>query len=127
MVIIMDCLFCKIINNEIPSKTLYEDSNVKVIMDINPNSNGHCLIIPKKHYATFEDLDDEILLTVNKTVKEIKNVLDKSLNPDGYKITVNYGITQIIKHYHLHIIPVYKDDKTLKDIEEIYLKIKDVI
>lgn len=123
----MDCLFCKIINNEIPSKTLYEDSNVKVIMDINPNSNGHCLIIPKKHYATFEDLDDEILLTVNKTVKEIKNILDKSLNPDGYKITVNYGITQIIKHYHLHIIPVYKDDKTLKDIEEIYRKIKDVI
>ncbi len=123
----MDCLFCKINNNEIPSKTLDEDDNVKVIMDINPNSNGHCLIIPKKHYATFEDLDDETLLTVNKTVKEIKNILDKSLNPDGYKITVNYGITQMIKHYHLHIIPVYKEDKTLKDIEEIYRKIKDVI
>ena len=50
MVIIMDCLFCKIINGEIPSKTLYEDDDVKVIMDINPDSNGHCLIIPKALY-----------------------------------------------------------------------------
>ncbi|NLL01934.1 MAG: HIT domain-containing protein [Mollicutes bacterium] len=122
----MDCLFCKIINGEIPSKTLYEDDDVKVIMDINPDSNGHCLIIPKKHYITFEDLDDEILIIVNKTAKEIKKYIDKALNPDGYKITVNYGISQLIKHYHLHVIPVYKNNN-LKDIEEIYQKIKDVM
>lgn len=45
-----DCIFCKIINNELPSKTVYEDSKVKVIMNINPISNGHLLILPKKHY-----------------------------------------------------------------------------
>ena len=53
----MDCLFCKIIEGSIPSRTIYEDDLVKVFLDINPNTNGHCLIIPKKHIVTVNELD----------------------------------------------------------------------
>lgn len=123
----MDCIFCKIINGEIPSKTLYKDEDVKVIMDINPDSNGHILILPTKHYSTFEDLDNEILLKINQVAKLMKKHLDKSLNPDGLTLVVNYGINQMIKHYHLHLIPVYKNDSGIEDIDKIYYKIKDVM
>lgn len=123
----MDCIFCKIINNEIPSKTLYEDLNVKVIMDINPQSNGHILILPNKHYHSFEDLDDQILIKINETAKEMKEHLYKVLKPDGLTLLTNYGVNQMVKHYHLHLIPTYKKNLGLDDVEIIYNKIKDVI
>lgn len=123
----MDCVFCKIIKGELPSKTLYEDDDIKVIMDINPDSNGHILIIPIKHYTTFEDLDDEILIKINKVAKKIKEHLVDALKPDGLTLLVNYGINQMVKHYHLHIIPVYKNNLGIEDIDKIYNKIKDVM
>ena len=61
----MDCLFCKIISGDIPSNTIYEDEIVKVFLDINPTSNGHCLIVPKKHYTNIEDIDLETLKYIN--------------------------------------------------------------
>ena len=60
----MDCLFCKIINNEIPSEIIYEDNLVKVFLDINPVSNGHALIIPKKHFVNIDDIDNETLMHI---------------------------------------------------------------
>ncbi len=123
----MDCVFCKINSGEIPSKTLYETEDVKVIMDINPNSNGHMLIMPIKHYTTFEDLDNEILIKINNTAKLMNDYLNKSLQPDGITLVNNYGINQMVKHYHLHIIPVYKKDYGIEDVEKIFQKLKDVI
>src|SRR5574344_2792845 len=99
----MDCLFCKIIENEIPSKTIYEAEQVKVIMDVNPTSNGHTLIIPKKHIVDFEEMDNETLSYINDTAKKVKKILYKALNPDGLVLLVNYGLPQEIKHYHLHL------------------------
>lgn len=123
MVIIMDCLFCKIIEGSIPSRTLYEDDIVKVIMDVNPNANGHTLVIPKKHVTDFEELDDATLVHIHNVAKDIKKLLYKALNPDGIVLVNNYGITQVIKHYHLHIIPAYKEKQPLKDVEEVFTKI----
>lgn len=123
MVIIMDCLFCKIIEGSIPSRTLYEDDIVKVIMDVNPNANGHTLVIPKKHITDFEELDDATLVHIHNVAKDIKKLLYKALNPDGIVLVNNYGITQVIKHYHLHIIPAYKEKQPLKDVEEVFTKI----
>lgn len=123
MVIIMDCLFCKIIEGSIPSRTLYEDDIVKVIMDVNPNANGHTLVIPKKHVTDFEELDDAALVHIHNVAKDIKKLLYKALNPDGIVLVNNYGITQVIKHYHLHIIPAYKEKQPLKDVEEVFTKI----
>lgn len=123
MVIIMDCLFCKIIEGSIPSRTLYEDDIVKVIMDVNPNANGHVLVIPKKHFTDFEELDDATLVHIHNVAKDIKKLLYKALNPDGIVLVNNYGITQVIKHYHLHIIPAYKEKQPLKDVEEVFATI----
>ena len=120
----MDCIFCKIVNNEIPSKTIYEDDLVKVILDINPNTDGHMLIIPKKHFADFTELNDEILLHINKITNKMKDLIYKKLdNIDGLVLLNNYGKFQEVKHYHLHILP-NGFSSPAKTIDEIYNKLK---
>lgn len=118
----MNCIFCKICKEEIPSYTLYEDDIVKVFLDVNPNHNGHTLIIPKKHFNGLEDIDDTTLNHIMKISKNIYNLLNTKLHPDGIKLVQNNGIVQEIKHYHLHLIPVYKNEEKI-NIEDIYNKI----
>ncbi len=116
----MDCIFCKIINNEIPSKTIYEDEIVKVILDINPNADGHMLIIPKNHIDDFTKLDDNTLLHINKIANKMKDLIYNKLdNIKGLVLLNNYGEFQEVKHYHLHILPNGFNTKT-KEIDEIY-------
>ena len=127
----MDCLFCKIIEGSIPSKTIYEDEKVKVFLDINPNTNGHCLIIPKKHIITVNELDSDLTSHILEVEKKMYKLLNEKLNLDGLTIVQNNEYGQEVKHYHVHLIPRYKNDnwttiynkETLKDLEEIYNKI----
>ena len=114
-----NCLFCKIINNEIPSYTIYEDELIKIFLDINPLSNGHCLVIPKKHFLDINDVDSEYLNHIFTVVKELLPILENKLNYDGITLTQNNGIAQEIKHFHLHLIPKYKNKKKLS-VEEVY-------
>lgn len=128
----MDCLFCKIINKEIPSKTIYEDDVVFVFLDINPTSNGHMLIVPKKHYENILDLDSNILSHMHLIIKDLYKLLKDKLNIDGFTIVQNNLYGQEVKHFHIHIIPRYKDDgirmhfdhNKLNRIDEIFKKIK---
>lgn len=106
----MDCLFCEIIKGNIPSKTIYEDELVKVFLDINPNTNGHSLIIPKKHIVTVDELDDELVTHILKVEKNMYKLLKDKLNIDGLTIVQNNEYGQEVKHYHVHLIPRYKDD-----------------
>jgi len=76
----MDCIFCKIINNEIPSFTIYEDDIVKVFLDISPSSNGHSLIIPKKHYTNLVDIDMDTLTHINKVTKVGNGISENTMN-----------------------------------------------
>lgn len=115
---IMD-IFCKIINNEIESKKIYEDDIVISILDVNPRSNGHCLIIPKKHYKDIEDIDNNTLLHIFEVAKKISKILEKKLNCDGITFEQNNGIAQEVKHFHLHVIPRYKYED-ITDIDEVY-------
>lgn len=115
----MDCVFCKIMNNEIPSYTLYEDDLVKVFLSIDPVYNGHTLIVPKKHYLDITDIDIEVLNHINKIAKEIYNLLNEKLKFEGLKLVQNNGELQEVKHYHLHLIPYFKNKNKLK-IEEVY-------
>lgn len=115
----MDCIFCKIINGEIPSYTIYEDEIVKVFLDIEPKSNGHTLIIPKKHYLDLGEIDQETLNHIMKISKKIKPLLEEKLKPQGLTIVQNNGTIQEVKHYHLHLIPIYDNNK-IDDIEKIY-------
>lgn len=127
----MDCIFCKIINGEIPSYTIYEDEIVKVLLDINPDTNGHTLIIPKKHYENLIDIEEDVLHHINGIAKKMYNLLKEKLNCDGLTIIQNNNYGQDIKHYHMHLLPRYKDDeytlhynkKIVKDPKDIYAMI----
>ena len=116
-------IFCKIINNEIPSYTLYEDDIVKVFLDINPSNNGHTLVIPKKHYQDFFDIEKDVLDHIMKIAKDISILLKEKLNYDGISLCENNGIVQEVKHFHLHLIPKYNNEEKLT-VEEVYEKLK---
>ena len=106
----MDCLFCKIIDGSIPSKTVYEDDIVKVFLDINPNTDGHMLIVPKKHVVTVNDIDSELASHIVEVKKKMYDLLKEKLNIEGLTIVQNNDLGQDVKHYHVHLIPRYKDD-----------------
>lgn len=127
-----DCLFCKIINNEIPSSTIYEDDLIKVFLDINPTTNGHMLIIPKKHHVNVMDIDEDVVSHALKVIKEkLYPMLKKNLGCDGLTIVQNNEYGQEVKHYHIHLIPRYQDDlvsdsynkEMLIPVEEVFAKL----
>ena len=113
-----DCLFCNIIKGEQASYTLYEDDDLKVIMDAFPNSPGHTLIIPKEHYKDLDDIDIDLLTKILKKAKDIKKLLEIKLNPESIILVQNNGEAEKIKHFHLHLIPTYTivPDKTAEEM-----------
>lgn len=120
----MDCIFCKIANKEIPAKIIYEDDVVTSYLDISPDSNGHTLIIPKKHFTDIMDIDDQTLMHIMQVARKIKTLLEETLNIDGLTFIQNNGDVQEIKHYHLHLKPFYNQKQELMPIDEVYNKIK---
>lgn len=102
-----DCIFCKIIEKEIPSKILYENNETIAFLDNFPISQGHTIVIPKKHYTNLEDIPINILYEIMGTVKNVSNLIYKNLKNDGYNILQNNykAAGQIINHFHIHIIP----------------------
>ena len=116
-------IFCKIIKNEVPSYCLYEDDLVKVFLDVNPNHNGHTLIVPKKHYENFFDIDEDTLHHILKVAKDIAKLLKEKLNCEGITLTQNNGLGQEVKHYHLHLVPRYEKEEK-KTLEEVFNKLK---
>ena len=125
----MDCLFCKIINGDIPCFKIYENDDVVAFLDINPDTDGHTLIIPKKHFTDLDDIDLKTLENINKASKEIKKMLEEKLGCAGISLLQNNGSCQEVKHYHLHLKPYYEGIKTIemkkypeniKDPKEIY-------
>lgn len=105
-----DCLFCKIINGDIPSRTIYEDDVVKVFLDIDPSTNGDCLLIPKKHIVTIDEVDDELMIHMLDVIKDVKKLLKEKLDCDGLTISQNNEYGQEIKHFHIHLTPRYLKD-----------------
>lgn len=104
-----DCIFCKLANGEIPTKKVFEDEVVTVFMDAKPNTNGHMLIVPKKHFEDFIEIDDETIIHIHNVAKKMKELIYDKLGACGLKLVNNYGSEQLVKHYHLHVIPVYED------------------
>lgn len=107
-----NCIFCKIIDGEIPSATLFEDDDFKVILDVMPASKGHALILPKSHYANIYDLPDEVLAKACVLAKTVMTKMSKILNCDGYNLVQNNGPAagQTVFHFHIHMIPRYEND-----------------
>ena len=107
-----NCIFCKLANGDIPTATLYEDEDFRVILDASPAAKGHALIIPKEHYANLYELDDELASKVLVLAKKMLTKLTDILGCDGYNLVQNNGEAagQTVFHFHMHLIPRHKDD-----------------
>jgi len=108
----MDCIFCKIIEGEIPSETVFEDEKTLAFMDINPLNAGHVLIIPKTHAATIGTIDTENFLAVMNTTHRVAAAVEKALAPDGINLLQLNGeaANQMVPHLHVHIVPRWLGD-----------------
>ena len=111
-----DCIFCQIVKKKIPSKNIFEDERYLAFLDIFPISNGHTIIVPKKHYRNLEDIPEQELAEVIKIVKKIAVLIHKKLKIDGYNVLQNNfeSAGQEINHFHVHIIPRDKNDQKFK-------------
>lgn len=107
-----NCIFCKIAAGEIPSKTLYEDEQFRVILDLGPAAKGHALILLRDHYANIYEIPEETAGSAMKLAKKMAGILTEKLHCDGFNIVQNNGeiAGQTVFHFHMHLIPRYKDD-----------------
>lgn len=109
-----NCIFCKIGSGDIPSYKLYEDEDFKVFLDLSPTSYGHALIIPKEHYKNLFELDDTIASKALVLAKKVGAAMMNTLHCDGLNVLQNNGEAagQTMFHFHIHLIPRYKNDDT---------------
>ena len=128
-----NCIFCKIIKGEIPSKTVYEDETTIVFMSIDPATDGHLLVVPKKHIVTIMDMDMDTLSHMVTLIKEkLYPLLKEKLGCEGLTIGQNNDLGQEVKHFHIHLIPRYQGDNAdvkydhtkLSPIEEVFAKLQ---
>ena len=107
-----NCIFCKIAAGEIPSKTIYEDQEFRVMLDISPATRGHALIIPKEHYADLYEMPNNIVAQAMVLAKKMASHMTKVLQCDGFNIIQNNNelAGQTVFHFHVHLIPRYHND-----------------
>lgn len=107
------CIFCKISKGEIPSATLYEDEDFRVILDLGPASKGHSLILPKAHYANIIEIPDELAAKAMVLAKKMTARMKEALPCDGVNIVQNNGACagQTVFHFHMHLIPRREGDQ----------------
>lgn len=113
-----NCIFCKIVKGEIPCNKIFENDNCFAFLDIQPQSKGHCLVIPKKHFANIYDISDESVCQVMSVVGMLSKHIKKELKPLGINILQNNepAAGQTVFHYHVHIIPKYEVKKIEEDV-----------
>ncbi|WP_245600637.1 HIT family protein [Ureaplasma canigenitalium] len=134
----IDCLFCKIVKKQIPAKIIDENEHAIAFLDINPASNGHTLVIPKKHYRNVGLTDITYLNGMMRLVKNVTTYLEETfidITGFNYLSNTNAQAGQIIFHTHIHIIPKYnkdvgfvfkanKDETNMLPIDTVYEKLK---
>lgn len=110
------CVFCEIIKGNIPSNKVYEDDTVLAILDLSQTTKGHTLVMPKKHYANFAEIDEEALADLMVKAQRIAKKVVKALNAKGFNILINTNecAGQSVMHLHVHIIPRYDESDTVK-------------
>ncbi|MEK3805793.1 HIT family protein [Bacillus sp. FSL H8-0547] len=103
------CIFCKIVNGEIPSAKVFENEHVVAFLDISQVTKGHTLVIPKVHKENIYELTPDIARNVFETVPKIANAIKEQFQPVGMNILNNNGekAGQSVFHYHIHLIPRY--------------------
>ena len=120
-----NCIFCKILNGEIPSKKLYEDDKVIVIMDVNPKVDGHSLVIPKEHVIDFKEASNELIGHMFDVARMMADKLMTKLDANAITLGINYGDSQVVKHLHLHLLPNFEIKEASMSVDEVYDIIKE--
>ena len=107
-----NCIFCKIANGDIPSKTIEENGMFRVVLDVGPATKGHALILPKDHYANLYELPEEVAAEALKLAKKVALRMKERLHCDGVNLVQNNeeAAGQTVFHFHMHVIPRYKED-----------------
>ena len=107
-----NCIFCRIANGDIPSRTIYEDDHFRVILDNGPAAKGHALVLPKDHYADLFEIPADAVAEAMKVAQKTAVILKEKLHADGLNLVQNNGEVagQTVRHFHIHVIPRYKDD-----------------
>ena len=110
-----NCIFCKLANGDIPTNSIYEDDDFKVILDASPATKGHSLIIPKSHYKDIYEIDEELAGKAFKLAKKLAISMTDKLGCEGFNILQNNKEVagQTVFHFHMHLIPRYKDGKSI--------------
>ncbi|HZS32921.1 MAG TPA: HIT family protein [Methylomirabilota bacterium] len=108
----MDCVFCRIRDGQIPSTRVYEDARTIAFMDINPLTEGHCLVIPRAHAVTLFDAEEGDLQAAITTARRVARAIRDALRPDGLNMLQANGAAafQSVPHFHLHLIPRWTGD-----------------
>jgi len=97
-----DCIFCKIVKKELPADIIYEDKDFVAFLDIQPVSDGHLLVIPKKHIIWMQDADDETIAGIFKLTKKLMQTLKVAMKCDYVLISI---VGKDVPHFHIHLIP----------------------
>lgn len=131
-----DCVFCKIVAGEIPCDKLYEDENAIAFLDVNPLTDGHVLVIPRKHYQFVHEIDKDVMAVFFSVISKVCEAVQKGLDSGGYNIICNNGYVagQVVPHVHFHIVPRNAKDglftqwssreSSKKVMDQIFVKIK---
>ncbi|MBA3661849.1 MAG: HIT family protein [Gammaproteobacteria bacterium] len=110
MTIPLACIFCNIIKKQAPSFPVYEDDNFLVILDIRPVFLGHCLLLPKFHFATLADLPETQAILFFSLMRKLSQAVEEAMQAEGTFIAINNKVSQSVPHLHLHVIPRKKGD-----------------
>ncbi len=112
----MNCIFCDIVERKARAEILFENDKIISFLDIRPVNFGHTLVIPKRHYKDFISLPNDELPGLIKVTQQMSAAVQKGLNPDGFNLIVNNGISagQTVFHFHFHIIPRFANDFNFK-------------
>ena len=130
-----DCVFCKIIDGQLPSMKIDEDDRTLTFMDIHPLSSGHCLVVPKQHAATIFETEVRDLEATMVSAKRVALAIQEALRPDGLNVLQANGAAafQSVPHFHLHLIPRWTDDgkgfdwKVVPGNREVIMKMGELI
>ena len=112
-----NCIFCKLANGDIPTNTVYEDEDFRVILYAAPESKRQALILPKLHYVNIYEIDEEVLGKAAKLAKKVITHETEVLGCDGYNLVQNNGEVagQTVFHFHMHLIPRYASDPAVQE------------
>ena len=110
-----NCIFCKLANGEIPTNSIYEDDDFKVILDASPATKGHALILPKEHFDNLYEVDDEVAAKIMPLAKKLANHMKEKLHCDGVNVLQNNeeAAGQTVFHLHVHLVPRYAGENAI--------------